>query len=134
MVARWIGMAVACAMVWPSAVNSAAEQSMPSFTIGEKALCSSVICISLAMPSSLLRTTSRVIGSSAAFGFMSIGSGLQRDKQYFVVGDARDPARLDQRGGVGLLDDRRAADFLTGREAVAVVDLGGDELGRAAEQ
>ncbi len=58
-------MAVACAMVSPRALKIAAEQSMPSLTMGENALWSSVICISLAMPSSLLRTTSSVMGSAA---------------------------------------------------------------------
>ena len=41
---------------------------MPSFTIGENELRSSVVSISLAMPSSLLRTTSTVIGSSRGGG------------------------------------------------------------------
>jgi len=45
-------------------VNRLAEASRPSFTIGEKELFSSVSSISLAMPSSLLRTTSTVTGSS----------------------------------------------------------------------
>ena len=58
-------MAVAWARVSPSRVNRLAEASSPSLTMGENELRSSVDCISFAMPSSLLRTTSRVIGSAA---------------------------------------------------------------------
>ena len=63
-VARWIGIAIACASVSPCSVNRLADASSPSFTIGENELLSSVSSISLAMPSSLLRTTSTVTGSS----------------------------------------------------------------------
>ena len=37
-VARWIGIATACARVSPCSVNKLAEASSPSFTIGEKEL------------------------------------------------------------------------------------------------
>jgi len=63
-VARWIGIAVAWASVSPRIVNRLEEASRPSLTIGEKEERSNVCCISLAMPSSLWRTTSTVIGSS----------------------------------------------------------------------
>jgi len=64
-VARWIGIATACARVSPCSVNKLAEASSPSFTIGEKELFRRVSSISLAIPSSLCRTTSTVTGSSA---------------------------------------------------------------------
>ena len=70
-VARWMGMAVAWARVSPSRVNRLADASSPSFTMGENELRTRVDCISFAMPSSLLRTTSRVIGSVAGFGFVA---------------------------------------------------------------
>src|SRR5215470_2737216 len=49
-VARWMGIATACASVSPESVNRLAEASSPSFTMGEKELLSSVNSISLAMP------------------------------------------------------------------------------------
>ena len=73
-VARWMGMAVAWARVSPSRVKRLADASSPSFTMGENELRTRVDCISFAMPSSLLRTTSRVIGSEAA-GFGRYGHG-----------------------------------------------------------
>ena len=69
-VARWMGIAVAWARVSPSRVKRLAEASSPSFTMVENELRTRVDCISFAMPSSLLRTTSRVIGSEAA-GFVA---------------------------------------------------------------
>ncbi|MEJ0067798.1 MAG: hypothetical protein WDO24_02600 [Pseudomonadota bacterium] len=63
-VARCTGTAQAWASVVPSAVNRLADASSPSLTIGENELLSSVISISLAMPSSWWRTTSSVTGST----------------------------------------------------------------------
>ena len=78
-VARWIGIEQACDSVSPSAVNRLADASSPSLTMGEKELRSSVDCISLAMPSSLLRTTSTVIGSrDSVFAWDVIARSLSR--------------------------------------------------------
>src|SRR5437899_12404101 len=94
-VARWIGIAIDCASVSRRIVNRLDEASSPSFAIGEKEERSSVCCISLAMPSSLLRTTSTVIGSS------SILLPLAREDE--IAGSVHDagPAGLDQGRGVG---------------------------------
>ena len=61
---RCTGTASAWASVSPCSVNKLADASSPSLTMAEKALRTSVSCISLAMPSSLLRITSSVIGST----------------------------------------------------------------------
>src|SRR5579883_434208 len=134
-VPRWIGMARACASVSPARVKRLAEASSPSLTIGEKALRTRVDCISLAMPSSLLRTTSRVTGSKS-LSPLRIGSSLALQQQIAVSEDPAAPARLDQGRRVVLLDDGGAGDRHAGRHGGTVVDGGrhGGALGGDADR
>src|SRR5688572_30631719 len=109
-VARCTGMAQACASVSPSTVKRLAEVSSPSFTIGEKELRSSVSSISLAMPSSLLRMTSVVIGSTTsarANVFIEAPSFDGMEVEGAAAVDLGAPAALDHGGRIGLLHDGR---------------------------
>src|SRR5919202_3197405 len=125
-VARCMGIEQDWASVVPSAVNRLAEASSPSLTMGEKELRSSVDCISLAMPSSLCRMTSMVIGSKDSCWVMGPLSSAGQD-QGAVRGDAPAPAGLDERRRIDLLDDGRAVDLGARGERGAAVDRGLDE-------
>src|SRR5665213_3994951 len=111
---RCTGTASACARVSPCRVNRLADASSPSFTIAENALRTSVSCISLAMPSSLLRSTSSVIGS------MSMLSSLEQ--QIAVFHHHSMPARLDQRSGIVLFHDGGPGEAHPGWHGGAKVD------------
>src|SRR5688572_28773746 len=127
-VARWIGIAIACASVSPCSVNRLADASSPSFTIGENELLSRVNSISLAIPSSLLRTTSTVTGSSvwveSNIPCPSIGRAFEHEVAVRI--DAAAPARRDERRGVVLLDDRRAFEGIARLQRRAVINRGFD--------
>src|SRR5579872_6801084 len=82
--------------------------------MAEKALRTSVSCISLAMPSSLLRITSSVIGSTSM--------SASRQQKIAVVEHGTAPAWLDQCRGVGLFDDRGTGKCEAGRHRGAMMD------------
>src|SRR5271168_4914627 len=91
----------------PSGVKKLAEAWSPSLTIGENELRSKVDCISFAIPSSLWRTTSTVMGSSA-WSRSRAGLVIKRlpsvGSQYKgpVLGHNRLPAGFHQDRGIGL--------------------------------
>src|SRR5690606_14828526 len=100
-VARWTGIAQAWASVSPLTVKRLAEVSSPSFTMGENELFSSVSSISFAMPSSLLRITSVVIGlrtSARVNVSMGFASSRRREYQVSAAVDLGLPAAIDDGG------------------------------------
>src|SRR6516164_4572802 len=123
-VARWMGIATACASVSPCSVNRLADASRPSFTMGENELLRSVSSISLAMPSSLLRTTSTVTGSSVVCVIAFISQSVQHEIAECVK--AGTPAGQKQRRGIGLLDNGRPVEHGTRFETGAVINGGID--------
>src|SRR6266568_2769379 len=119
---RWMGIAAACAMVSPRTLKRAAEASSPSFTIGEAALLRSVSSISSAIVSRRLRSTSSKMGSMSML--------LLPDSQVAGLLDRRRIARVDDRGRVWLLNDRRAVAALAHRQPRPVEERGQDEPSR----
>src|SRR5262245_16720105 len=129
-----MGIATACASVSPDNVNRLAEASSPSLTIGENELFRSASSISLAMPSSLLRTTSTVTGSSAALIRASSSCVCSVEYQVAELVHPGAPGGPEQRGGVVLLDDGRAVKTFPRPQRRAVVNRGLDRCGAFGQQ
>src|SRR5918912_846839 len=102
---RWMGAAAACATCWPLASNIAAEASRASLSMAEWELLRSVISISSAMSSSLLRITSSVMGSMAGTSAASLDGSFQEG----AGGDADDEVagRVELGQLPGVEDERR---------------------------
>ena len=77
---RWNGTVTACATVSPSALQSAAEKSMPSRTTVECAVRKIVVAISSAIDASALPTISCVIGSTRRGRSLQLAPGSSVDR------------------------------------------------------
>src|SRR5688572_24209539 len=116
----WPGVPVlACATMRPRRSNSAHARSPASRTTGLKAMRCNALARSVTMP---IRLDHRISSSTP-----SIALCLPRKDTADLV-DRRRPLRRNDRGGLALLDDRRALDALARGQRAPVVDRHGKPI------
>ena len=100
----------------PSWLNTAQEKSRRSLMLTEWAVLASVAPICSAMDMNRLLNTSSITGSTSGADRHARGPRHDPPEDQVVAGgELGAPAGFDHRGGVGLVDDRRAVDGVARR-------------------
>ena len=122
-VAKWMGIAMAWASVSPSGVNRLADASRPSLTTVEKELRNNVDCISFAMPSTLFRTTSSVIGSVVVRSTIRFMALFLFQDQFTAFKRRCRPTLMKDCGRIGLFNYSGPIDNRSDRKACPIQDI-----------